>query len=73
MKTTEETYIEYICSNCKNRKLNLCEIRTKIDNTTYCKNYIKDKEVSGYKKPLQRTANLGHCVMPNLISDWSRV
>lgn len=73
MKTTEEAYTEYICSNCKNKHRDECEIRTRYDNVTYCENYEKDKEVSGYKKPLQRIANFGHCVMPNLISDWSRV
>ena len=38
--TTEEVFIKYICSNCKNTDDTQCEIRTKIDNTTYCYGYI---------------------------------
>ena len=49
MKTAEETYVQYLCKNCKNKYTDLCCIVRKINNTLYCENYIKDKEVEGYK------------------------
>ena len=39
MKTQEQSYIEYICSNCRNKHTDLCEIRTRYDNTMYCSSY----------------------------------
>lgn len=48
MKTAEETYIQYLCKNCKNKQTDLCCIRRRIDNTLYCNSYEKDKEVKGY-------------------------
>lgn len=50
METIYETYIRTICSNCKNRKLNLCEIRKDINETLKCSYYIKEKETEGYKE-----------------------
>ncbi|MCI8482225.1 MAG: hypothetical protein HFJ27_03990 [Clostridia bacterium] len=35
--TTEEAYIKHICSNCTNTEE--CEIRTRYDNTIFCKGY----------------------------------
>lgn len=67
--TTEQAYIRYICSICKNKETELCCIRRKIDNTTYCKGYIKEDNIEGYKKPIYRTANYEHCVMPQLINN----
>lgn len=68
--TTEQSYIKYICSNCMNPNDEECEIRRRYDNTTFCKGYIKGNKLEGYKKPLERTANIGHCVMPKLITSW---
>lgn len=73
MKTAEETYVQYLCKNCKNKDTNLCCIKRKIDNTLYCESYVKDKDLEGYKKTLYRTAKYEHCVMSKLISDWSVV
>ena len=56
MESIYETYIRTLCSNCKNRKLNLCEIRKDMNGTLKCCYYIKDKNVQGYKQHLIRTA-----------------
>ena len=56
METIYETYIRTLCSNCKNRKLDLCEIRRNTNGNLQCCYYIKDKEIKGYKKPLIRLA-----------------
>lgn len=50
--TMEEVYVKYLCSNCKNENMEECEIRKRIDKTTYCYGYIKDKELQGYQKPI---------------------
>lgn len=70
MKTKEtiyETYIRTLCSNCKNRNLDLCEIRRQIDGTLNCCYYIKDKDVKGYKKPLITTAKQHKPIMKNIL------
>lgn len=72
MKTVEQSYVEYICSNCKNRKLEQCKIKTRYDNVTYCNGYRKDKQLEGYKKLLPITAKIEHCVMPKLASNWKK-
>ncbi len=69
MKTAEETYVQYLCRNCKNKHTDLCCIVRKINNTLYCEKYVKDKEVKGYKKILYRTAKYERCVMQRLISN----
>ena len=56
METIYETYIRQLCSNCKNRELNLCEIRKNINNSLQCCYYIKDREIEGYKKAEKITA-----------------
>ncbi len=56
IETIYETYIRTLCSNCKNRELNLCEIRRNIRNNLQCCYYIKDKEIAGYKKIEKITA-----------------
>lgn len=56
METIYETYIRTLCSNCKNRELNLCEIRRNIRNNVQCCYYEKDKELEGYKKEEKITA-----------------
>ena len=56
METIYETYVRTLCSNCKNRKLDLCEIRRDIQGTLKCNYYIKDKEIEGYNKKLCRLA-----------------
>ena len=50
METIYETYIRTLCSNCKNRQTNLCEIRKDIKGTLKCCYYIKDKDTEGYKR-----------------------
>lgn len=39
-----KAYIKEICSNCKNKDSNDCEIRRLIDNTVKCKNYERRKQ-----------------------------
>lgn len=56
METIYETYIRQICSNCKNRKEDLCNIRRNIRGNLQCIYYIKDKQHKGYKKFKGRTA-----------------
>lgn len=60
MKTAEETYVQYLCKNCKNKHTDLCCIRRKIDNTLYCESYEKDKNLEGYKRPLDKTIRIKH-------------
>lgn len=55
-ETIYETYIRTLCSNCKNREQNLCEIRRNTNNSIQCCYYIKDKEIAGYKKAEKITA-----------------
>lgn len=50
METIYETYVRTLCSNCKNREKNLCEIRKDIKGTLKCVYYEKDKDIEGYKK-----------------------
>lgn len=56
METIHETYKRQICSNCKNRNENLCNIRKDIKGTLKCINYIQDKQYKGYKQFQGRTA-----------------
>lgn len=56
-ETIYETYIRELCSNCKNRTLNLCNIRKNIKGNLRCIYYEKDKEFEGYKEFKGRTAN----------------
>lgn len=63
METIYQTYIRTLCSNCKNKNTNLCEIRKDIRGTLKCSYYIKDKEIRTYKKQLIRTANQGKPIM----------
>ena len=70
--TTEQTYTKYIRSNCKNTNIKECEIRTKIDNTTYCRGYTKGDTVEGYKKPIYRTAKLEKTLMGLSSSSWGQ-
>ena len=63
METIYETYIRQICSNCKNRKTNLCEIRKDINETLKCSYYTKDKETEGYKRKSIVTAKQGKPIM----------
>lgn len=56
-ETIYETYTRTLCSNCKNRKSDLCEIRKNINRTLKCCYYIKDKEVEGYRKFEGRLVN----------------
>lgn len=66
MKTPEEAYVKYLCKNCKNKHTDLCCIVRKINNTLYCENYEKDKELKGYEKTPSRTAKYEQCIMKKL-------
>jgi len=63
METIYETYIRTLCSNCKNRRTNLCEIRKDIKGTAKCVYYQKDKETEGYKQFRGRLANQSQPIM----------
>lgn len=70
MKTKEtihETYIRTLCSNCKNRNKDLCEIRKDINGTLKCCYYVKDKNTTGYQKQLRTTAKQQKPVMKNIL------
>lgn len=67
METIYETYIRTLCSNCKNRRTNLCEIRRDIKGNLKCSNYIKEKKQEGYKQFQGRTANQGKPIMKNIL------
>lgn len=66
-ETIYETYTRTLCSNCKNRNTNLCEIRKTINGTLKCCYYVKDREAEGYKKPLITTAKQQKPVMKNIL------
>ena len=57
METIFETYLRTICSNCKNGDSCTEELRRRLDNTVRCWEYIKDKEIEGYKEFKGRLAN----------------
>ena len=50
METIYKTYIRQLCSNCKNRKLDLCNITTNIKGNLQCKYYEREKNIKGYEK-----------------------
>jgi len=66
-ETIYETYTRQICSNCENRKADLCNIRKGIKGTLKCVYYKKDKQQEGYKKFKGRTANQGKPIMKNIL------
>ena len=47
--TIEEVYEKYICSN---ENIEQCEIRTRLDNTTYCDGYRKRNPRVKRKTPI---------------------
>ncbi len=51
-----ETYIRILCSNCKNRTLDWCEIRRNFENNLKCCYYEREVENKGFKKFEGRTA-----------------
>lgn len=63
METIYQTYTRALCSNCKNKELDLCEIRRDIKGTLKCCYYVKDKDIQGYKKFEGRLANQGKPTM----------
>ncbi len=73
MKTKEsiyDTYQRLICSKCKNKnsKLNLCDIRRKIDGTLCCCYYERESKVEGYKdkKRMSITARRNKPIMKGI-------
>lgn len=62
-ETIYETYTRTVCSICKNKKLDLCNIRKNIKGNLKCVYYEKDKEMTGYKRFKGRTANQGKPIM----------
>ena len=67
METIYETYIRQICSNCKNRKVALCDIRRDIKGTLRCIYYERDKQHEGYKQFKGITAKQDKPIIKNLI------
>ena len=67
METIYETYIRTLCSNCKNRETNLCEIRKDINGTLKCCYYAKDKDIEGYKREEIVTAKKQKPFMKNIL------
>ena len=65
-ETIYETYTRQICSNCKNRKADLCNIRKNIKGKLKCIYYEKDKEIEGYKQFKGRTAKQNNAIMKRL-------
>ena len=66
-ETIYETYIRNICSNCKNRKLDLCNIRKNIKGNLQCCYYYREKKQKGFKQFQGRTANQSKPIMKNII------
>ena len=50
MESMIDTYTRTICINCKNRNIDLCEVRKTVDNTFRCIYYEKEKNIKGYEK-----------------------
>lgn len=67
METIYGTYTRQICSNCKNRNTNLCEVITDIDGTLKCAYYIKEKNIEGYKKFKGTTAKQEKPIMKQIV------
>jgi len=65
-ETIYETYIREICSNCKNRTTNLCNIVMSVKGKLQCIYYDKDKDVTGYVQFKGRTANQSKPVMKGI-------
>ena len=53
-ETIYESFVNKICSNCKNRSKDQCHIVRKIDGTLSCVYYEKQKEEEAYKEPDRR-------------------
>lgn len=77
MKEILQSYIKEICNNCKNKETDLCEIREfTIDNCKImkCVYYVRENKPEKKKHiSYRRTAKIERAVMPNLITDWSRL
>lgn len=50
MESMIETYTRTICTNCRNRNTDLCEVRKTVNNTFRCIYYEKEKDIKGYEK-----------------------
>ena len=61
-----QTYVRTICSNCKNRHLDLCHITIDMNGKARCRYYEKDKELEGYKEFKGRTAQQSKPIMKNI-------
>ncbi len=71
MKTNEtiyDTYQRVICPTCKNRNLNLCELRRKIDGSLCCCYYDREEKTEGYKDKVRMyiTANRNKPIMKGI-------
>lgn len=70
MRTDEniyETYVRTICTNCKNRTTNLCEIKKDINGEARCMHYEKNKEFEGYKEFKGRLTHQSKPIMKGII------
>lgn len=61
-----QTYVRTICSNCKNRHLDLCHITIDMNGKARCRYYEKDKDFKGYEKFKGRTANQSKPIMKGI-------
>lgn len=72
-----DNYIEEVCTNCKHKNEDLCEIRLLKINDMYvtkCAFYERDKKVIPIEeRKLKRTAKIQRAVMPELITNWRRL
>lgn len=62
-----ETYKRILCSNCKNKDTNICEIRKNIKGNMKCCYYERSKKQDGYKPFKGRTANQNKPLMKNIL------
>lgn len=74
IQMTTEYFKEKVCKYCKADCTKALVFEEKENETViHCIDYEKDAtKIEGYKKPLERSAKLERCVMPNLITNWNK-
>ena len=65
-ETIYETYKRTVCSNCRNKLSNLCDIKKDIEGKAKCVYYEKENELTGYKAFKGRTANQSKPIMKGI-------
>ena len=71
MKNIYESYVENLCSNCRNKNKNLCNIRRTIKGTLKCVYYEKENNLEGYKEQTKVMAKKQKPIMKG-INKWKR-